>query len=106
MTKMWMKRDEWVTYAPCGEDIDFIIAPEVLGRKRTARVKSVCASCPVRPECIKRNCVEHQANTVWVAGQWIPDHYTAASRREAEAARAALRVSIHDEEEARPEGLL
>lgn len=119
--KLWKTKDEWVGLAPCGDDIDFITEPEVLGPVRTAAVAEICAGCPVRPECIdwatvdrfvtdpktkRRKRVGGQENSVWVAGQWIGDHYSAAHRREARALRASLHEDIPLEIAARPSEVL
>src|SRR5262245_37596753 len=105
---MWDRVDEWTDYAPCVGNLDFITAPEELGPERTENVIATCAGCPVRPECIELNVApvidlasigrKHKSyrpsNSMWVAGEWLPDLCTAESRRELEAKREELMESL------------
>lgn len=111
---MWLKRDEWTSIAPCGNDPRFGTAPwwdgnddeQKLGPEGVEYVAKVCAGCPVRPECIEAACVDRQENSVWVAGEWLTDTYTAANRRELEAKRQELIGSLPHEYLSRPDEVL
>ncbi|SKK36833.1 WhiB family transcriptional regulator [Mycobacteroides abscessus] len=71
--KLWNSSQEWYQYIQCGGDIRFIKDPNELSGKDIKEVQAICAQCPVRPECLKANCVDRQEATVWVAGEWIPE---------------------------------
>lgn len=112
--KQWLKADEWVQHAPCAGDIDFITPPEKLGA-RADRVRSICQACPVRPECIKDNLrpvtdlkreVRLPSNSMWVAGEWLPDTHTDASRKQLTAIKQLLESSLPVEFATRPSALL
>lgn len=114
--RLWDRADEFVDFAPCVDNIDFIIAPEDLGRKRTEAVQNTCGTCPVRPECIVLNTApvmtielkkaRRPASAIWVAGQWLPEPLNAASRRELEAVTEKLVASLPEERLNRSEKLL
>lgn len=113
--RLWDRKDEWVGLAPCADSTDFVIAPEDLGPQRTAAVQRTCAGCPVRPECIEMNCAPvtdimlrgtRPSNSIWVAGVWLPDVFTAASRRELEAKRQGLLDSLPFEHALRSDEVL
>lgn len=79
--KEWLKADEFVGYAPCGGNIDFVLSPQKLGKARADAVKATCATCPVSRECVKFNLepvndikreVKLPSNSIWVAGVWLP----------------------------------
>lgn len=118
--KMWATADEWVNYAPCGGDIEFVMPPVPDDEGGPfladggARVRSICAGCPVRPECIARNTApvtdlglraRRTANSMWVAGEWIPDMYTASSRRAVAEVTARLLARLPAEYQDRPSGV-
>jgi hypothetical protein len=104
--RLWAKADEWVSHAPCGDDIRFIIEPDKLKRADRAHVDKTCRECPVRPECIEASCITRQENSIRVAGVWLPDTYTAASRRELATKRDELVASLPHERAVRPDCLL
>lgn len=112
--KQWMKADEWTGHAPCGGVIDFIKSPSALGPAKTAAVKATCGACGVRPECITENLrpvtdlkleIRLPSNSIWVAGQWLPDTATPESRDELTAIKQELLRSLPAEFEARPAAL-
>lgn len=98
--KVWLKADEWVSMASCGQDPRF--TADVLTPEDVEYVEDTCGGCPVRPECI-RDAVRHQWNSVWCAGEYIPDHFTADSRRRAKAVRLDLFLTIPRELSWRPD---
>lgn len=117
MSRLWDRADEWVDHAPCVDNPDFITDPAVLGPERAAAVQTACAGCPVRPECIRDNTApvimpwnlkgpRQAANSVWVAGVWLPDTFTAESRRVLEKRVEELQDSLPMEYSARDEGIL
>jgi hypothetical protein len=106
--KQWKKDDEWVGYAACGEtdshppSKDHTLPPE-RGEEDAdkpvadpARVRSICAGCPVRPECIRWSLGEDQPTDVWVAGVYIP-----VGTRRANRARDRLKAMLPNEIEKR-----
>lgn len=117
--RLWDRADEFTDYALCAGDPDFVIAPEALGRGRTAFVEATCRRCPVRPECIEMNVqpvtmsdtielkkkLNLPSSGVWVAGVWLPDDGTAASKRLLEERREALVDSVATEYASRPDFL-
>lgn len=120
--RLWDRADEWTDHALCIDKPDFITAPEELGRLRRAVVKSTCARCPVRPECIEMNAapvanidlkrnsdgeiITRPSSAVWIAGRWLPEAGGVAATRELEAVRESLLASVPRERLARPEGIL
>lgn len=103
--KLWNSNQEWYQYIQCGGDIRFIKDPNELGEKDTAEVQSICGECPVRPECLKANCVDRQESTVWVAGEWIPEMFGKTPKAKARRAEfyAAMARRIPEEENDRPD---
>lgn len=114
--RLWDRADEFVDYAPCAGNSDFIIGPAELGRRRTAAVMATCRACPVRPECVELNVkpvltvelkqkLARPSSGVWVAGVWLPDDGTAASYRLLEDRKEALVASLPAERFVRPDFL-
>lgn len=121
--RLWDRDDEWNSYAPCGTNLDFILSPDVLGPERTAAVQKTCAGCPVRPECIVANTapviapsslrvggsskpVTYPSSSMWVAGEWLVDRDTAASRAELKKVKDELNASLPYEYATRPMGMI
>jgi len=99
--KFWHRNDEWFTYAPCFNVLDFILPPTRNDAGPVAditRVTNMCASCTVRPECARAAYLE-QWHGVWSCGLWIPGHYI--DKREAGQVRQMLFDSIPGELQAR-----
>jgi hypothetical protein len=111
---MWTKKDEWVALARCGSDPRFVIAPHREVNEDAAHiadadivaVQAICHACPVRPECITASCVDRLENSVWVAGEWLTDTYTASNRRALEKTRLELIASLPSEYASRPDEAL
>lgn len=85
--KVWLRRDEWVGLAPCGDSIDHILPLERQDDGPTAnvaRVRDICDSCRVRPECI-----ETALNDKWI-GVWCAGQYISVDKRKAKRTRAKL----------------
>jgi hypothetical protein len=109
--KLWRTDQEWFKYANCGDSPDHTIPPE---RKRSAdpmddeshlavadqdKVKSLCGSCRVRPECIQwATDPAKPERSVWCAGRWIPDN-----KRRARKVRAELVLTLQKELSSRGE---
>lgn len=114
--RLWDRSDEWASYALCAGNTDFTASPEDLGATRVRAVQATCARCPVRPECIELNTapviapfnlkLRWPSNAIWVAGEWLPDASTAASRRDLEEKREVLIGSLPHEYASRPDGML
>ena len=116
--KLWNRADEWTDLALCGGDIRFIKPPNELGPREVKNIQSICAKCPVRPECIQLNTspvtdlalkVRRPASSIWVAGVWLPevnseDRATRrAQRKELQGTQAALLASLPQEYDNRPD---
>jgi WhiB family redox-sensing transcriptional regulator len=61
------RRDWWRAAACRGADPDmfFPVSPAGPGGEEIARAKAVCASCRVRPQCLRFALATHQAHGVW-----------------------------------------
>lgn len=68
--KRWRKKDEWMDLAYCGGSLLHTVDDPT--PDEAAEAKSVCSSCPVRPECIEW-ALETSACSVFVAGTYLPD---------------------------------
>lgn len=112
--RLWDREDEWVGHASCGNDPRFSTAPYWdagedkvhLSPEDVAVVQVTCGGCAVRPECIEAACIKRKENSVWVAGVWMPDTFSAPSRRELEKKRTELIDALPHEREVRPANLL
>lgn len=111
IVRLWNTQDEWTQYANCGESLDHTIPPErphsdnpmddesQLPVADPARVKSICDSCRVRPECIKWATDPDKPEAgVWCAGRWIP-----ANKRRARKVRVDLVLTLPSEIHSRGE---
>jgi hypothetical protein len=102
--KTWLRSDEWVGHSLCRHDSRFITAPERMSQDDVEEVRSICYRCPVRPECIKHNTVDHEESGVWCASEWIEEVALEAPPRlarqavaDAEITRLMLSKSLEDE---------
>lgn len=103
--KFWTSVHEWTGYIRCGGDERFTADIEVLTSDDIEDIQEACAACPVRAEC-SREAVRTEANSVWIAGLYIPDHTSASNRREAKAVRQNLFNAIPRELAWRPSEIL
>lgn len=108
-----MKADEWKGLAPCGEQIEFILPPEVLTIQQGVNVDRTCSGCAVRVECMRETLTEltfpgvkHRRTGVveetytalpcgvWSAGVWVD----AEDESSAKENRGRLREMLTEEE--------
>ncbi|WP_099021235.1 hypothetical protein [Mycolicibacterium palauense] len=119
--KMWRTRDEYVQHASCDGSVDHTLPPtrddEIRWPDEVPKpvadrevIDRVCGMCPVRPECIKANCVDNKEHSVWVAGVWLPTPAAKGRRadreREVSQVRQDLIDSLPFEEACRPDLIL
>ena len=68
--KTWLRKDEWVDLAVCGEStVHTMENPTELDH---LDAKLICDECLVRPECIEW-AIREKACSVFVAGVYLPD---------------------------------
>ena len=103
--KLWRTRDEWKRYINCYKVPDHTLPPE-RGEEdadkpvaNVALVRSLCATCRVRPECIEWALGKDQPyppTDVWAAGRFIP-----VDKRKARRVRQELAATLVEERAAR-----
>jgi WhiB family redox-sensing transcriptional regulator len=79
------RQGDWRQEAACvGSDIDLFFAVEDEG---TARAKAICATCPVREDCLEWALANHQDDGIW--GGFTEVERRRIRRRRRTAARVA-----------------
>lgn len=93
--KRWMRRDEWMDLAMCGDsEVHTTENPTELDIHEASHI---CDGCLVRPECIEW-AIRERACSVFVAGTYLPDP---GMKRELKFTYSMLQESLAEERKSR-----
>ncbi len=66
--KMWLKQNEWMSYAHCADDDRFTSE----SAEHDEELESICKGCHVKPECMQW-AIADEVSSVFAAGHRFPD---------------------------------